>query len=67
MPVRYGVILLEYCLVTGLDWWDVVVSFQGTSLEQVLTQLTEGFNKQSPALQQLHYNRYMALKMTLHR
>ena len=47
------VTMLEYCLVSGYDWWDLTICAKPGHLEAICERLTEDFNKQPPALQQL--------------
>lgn len=56
---------LEYCLVTGIDHWDVLVSLRSTMLEPLSDRLTEGFHQQSPGLQQLLHQRLICMKLSM--
>ena len=51
------VTMLEYCLVSGYDWWDLTICAKPGHLEAICERLTEDFNKQPPALQQLYWSR----------
>ena len=51
------VTMLEYCLVSGYDWWDLTICAKPAHLEPICTRLTEDFNRQPQALQQLYWSR----------
>ncbi|XP_071947500.1 mediator of RNA polymerase II transcription subunit 16-like [Antedon mediterranea] len=59
--------LLEYCLVTGRDWWDLMLTISMGMVETVIDRLTEVYKRQNPARQALLFNRLLAMKATLHR
>ncbi|XP_033118027.1 mediator of RNA polymerase II transcription subunit 16-like [Anneissia japonica] len=59
--------LLEYCLVTGHDWWDLLLTITIGMVETVIDRLTEAYNRQNAARQALLFNRLLAMKATLHR
>lgn len=65
--VSLATTLLEYCLVTGLDWWDALISIRPNMLDAVCDRLTDNFNKQPMAVQQYHYVTYLSLKGALYR
>ncbi|XP_075213152.1 mediator complex subunit 16 [Lycorma delicatula] len=67
MSIQLATTLLEYCLVTGLDWWDILISLRPNILDAVCDRLTENFNRQPAAVQQYHYVTYLALKSALYR
>ncbi|GIX93699.1 mediator of RNA polymerase II transcription subunit 16 [Caerostris extrusa] len=52
MTTSYALTVLEYCLVTGTDWWDVVLSLRPGWIESICEKFTESFNRQPPAAQQ---------------
>lgn len=61
------VTLLEYCLVTGMNWWDVLMCLRGHMLEMISERFSESFNRQLASLQQCYYVRFMAMKVVLYR
>lgn len=67
ISANYTVALLEYCLITGIDWWDILLGLRAPLIEQVCDKLTENFNRQSPGLQQYLFSRFITLKMSLYR
>lgn len=67
MSVNYAITMLEYCLMTGTDCWDVILSLRPGLIETICEKLTESFNKQSIGIQQYWYSRFLALKGSLYR
>ena len=67
MTVPYACTLLEYCLVSGLDWWDLLVSLRPSMLEAVCERFTESYNRQQPAVQQFHSAQFLSIKSSLYR
>ncbi|GIY47012.1 mediator of RNA polymerase II transcription subunit 16 [Caerostris darwini] len=67
MTTSYALTVLEYCLVTGTDWWDVVLSLRPGWIESICEKFTESFNRQPPAAQQGWISRYLSIKGSLYR
>ena len=67
MTVPYACTLLEYCLVTGLDWWDLLVSLRPSMMDTVCERFTESFNRQLSYVQQFHYVQFLNIKTSLYR
>ncbi|XP_034251732.1 mediator of RNA polymerase II transcription subunit 16 [Thrips palmi] len=67
MTVPYACTLLEYCLVSGLDWWDLLVSLRTSMLEAVCDRFTESYNRQQQAVQQFHSAQFLSIKASLYR
>ena len=59
--------MFEYCLVSGLDWWDLTVCMKPSQIETVCHRLEEDFNKQSQAVQDFYFSRYKSMKSSLFR
>lgn len=59
--------LLEYCLVTGLDSLDILLTLKTQILENVLERLTENFHRQPPNVQQYYYVNFLTMKIALYR
>ena len=55
------VTMLEYCLVSGYDWWDLTICAKPAHLEAICERLTADFYRQMPALQQLYWSRLVDL------
>lgn len=59
--------MLEYCLVTGHDWWDLIFSLKPSSIEPLADLLTQAFSKQPQAVQHKYSIRFQELKGFLYR
>lgn len=63
--------LLQYCLLTGWEWWDVLMAAHlGTpadTLDAMLRQLTDEFSIQDIPQQQIRLSRFRAIKASLFR
>uniref|UniRef100_A0A672ZXM4 Mediator of RNA polymerase II transcription subunit 16 n=1 Tax=Sphaeramia orbicularis TaxID=375764 RepID=A0A672ZXM4_9TELE len=57
--------LLEYCMVTGYDWWDVLLHVQPTMVHNLVEKLHEEYMRQNQALQQVLATRIVAVKASL--
>lgn len=67
LTVPYATTLLEYCLVTGLDWLDLLLAVKIGMLDPLCERFTESFNRQSTAIQQFYYVQYLCIKISLYR
>lgn len=67
MSPNYIVTLLEYCLITGIDWWDVLLGVRSALIEPVCERLSYTFSQQPQSLQVFWHNKFMALKCSLYR
>jgi len=65
--VSYIVTLLEYCLVSGRDFWDLAIATKPNRVEAVCEKLGENFSCQPRGLQQYYFARFMAIKSSLYR
>lgn len=63
----HAVTMLEYCLVSGIDFWDVAMSLKSHMLETVCERFSENFNKQLPSVQQHEYGGFLSMKAFLYR
>ena len=64
----YTVQALEYCLVSGRDWWDLAIAFKPPSkLEAICDKFSESFLRQPAGLQRYYHSRFMAMKASLYR
>jgi mediator of RNA polymerase II transcription subunit 16 len=64
----YTVQALEYCLVSGKDWWDLAIAFKPSSrLESVCDRFGESFAAQPAGLQRYYHSRFMAMKASIYR
>ncbi|XP_019628593.1 PREDICTED: mediator of RNA polymerase II transcription subunit 16-like [Branchiostoma belcheri] len=67
LPIRHVVSLLEYCMLSGWDCWDVLLVVAPGMVESVIDKLTDNYHQQNPALQQIHLTRFVAIKAALYR
>lgn len=66
LSVPYCTTILEYCLVTGMDWLDLLLVLRPSMLDPLCDRLTESFNRQPSALQQYYYVEYLCMKTSLY-
>ncbi|KAJ7387116.1 Mediator of RNA polymerase II transcription subunit 16 [Desmophyllum pertusum] len=63
--------LLQYCLLTGWEWWDVLMAAHlGTpsdTLDAISRQFADEFSFQDIAQQQIRFSRFRAIKASLFR
>nr|CAD7586857.1 unnamed protein product [Timema genevievae] len=67
LTVPYACTLLEYCLVTGLDCWDLLVSLRPSMMDSVSERFIDSFNRQLPAVQQFYYIQFLSIRTLLYR
>lgn len=53
MSLRHLLFLLEYCMVTGYDWWDILLHVQPSMVQNLVEKLHEEYMRQNAALQQV--------------
>uniref|UniRef100_A0A672FU89 Mediator of RNA polymerase II transcription subunit 16 n=1 Tax=Salarias fasciatus TaxID=181472 RepID=A0A672FU89_SALFA len=63
--LRHLLLLLEYCMVTGYDWWDVLLHVQPAAAAPLAERLHEEYTRQNQALQQVLAARVVAAKASL--
>ncbi|XP_018564951.1 mediator of RNA polymerase II transcription subunit 16 [Anoplophora glabripennis] len=67
LSVPYCTTILEYCLVSGLDWLDLLLVLRPGMLDALCDRLTESFNRQPTSVQQFFYVQYLCVKTSLYR
>lgn len=67
MSLSYACTLLEYCLVTGLDWLDILLCLRASMIEALCERLDVSFNRQLQSTQQYHYIQFLCIKTSLYR
>ncbi|KYQ51898.1 Mediator of RNA polymerase II transcription subunit 16 [Trachymyrmex zeteki] len=67
MSLSYACTLLEYCLVTGLDWLDILLCLRSSMIEALCERLDVSFNRQLQSTQQYHYIQFLSIKTSLYR
>ncbi|KAL5288070.1 MED16 family protein [Megaselia abdita] len=65
--VNYKTTLLEYCLVTGIDASDVLMTMKPNYIENVLEKLSDNFSRQNSSTQQFYYVNSLTMKTNLAR
>ncbi|KAL9824268.1 mediator of RNA polymerase II transcription subunit 16 [Geothlypis trichas] len=65
MSLRHLLFLLEYCMVTGYDWWDILLHVQPSMVQNLVEKLHEEYMRQNAALQQVLSTRIVAMKASL--
>lgn len=63
----YAQYLLEFCLVTGNDWWDVMMSIPRDSIEAVCDKFHDAYERQPKHVQKIYYNRQLMIRASLYR
>lgn len=53
LALRHLLFLLEYCMVTGYDWWDTLLHVQPGMVQSLVEKLHEEYTRQNAALQQV--------------
>lgn len=53
LALRHLLFLLEYCMVTGYDWWDILLHVQPGMVQSLVEKLHEEYTRQNAALQQV--------------
>uniref|UniRef100_A0A1Q3G3Z3 Mediator of RNA polymerase II transcription subunit 16 n=1 Tax=Culex tarsalis TaxID=7177 RepID=A0A1Q3G3Z3_CULTA len=59
--------LLEFCLVTGFDCLEILLTLKPQILDNILERLTDNFNRQPPNVQQYYYVNFLTMKIALYR
>lgn len=57
--------LLEYCLVTGNDWWDVLICAGADSVRPICDKFFEAYEKQPNYVRKQYYNRQLMIRASL--
>ncbi|XP_060557582.1 mediator of RNA polymerase II transcription subunit 16-like [Ruditapes philippinarum] len=60
------VLLLEYAMVTGQDWWDVFLAVRQGMIMSICQTLTDNFGKQVHTMQDYVFIRLLSMKMGLY-
>ncbi|KAH1006724.1 mediator of RNA polymerase II transcription subunit 16 [Dendroctonus ponderosae] len=67
LSVPYFTTVLEYCLIGGFDWLDLMLVLRPSMIEAVCDRLTESFNRQPGFVQQFFYIQLLCIKVSLYR
>lgn len=68
MTPNFAQTMLEYCLVSGNDWWDIMLSLKPNLIDPICEKITETFMKKQPLpIQQKWLSRFLTIKASLYR
>ncbi|CAG9855995.1 unnamed protein product [Phyllotreta striolata] len=67
LSVPYCTTILEYCMMSGLDWLDLLLVLRPAMLDPICDRLTESFNRQPVYVQQFFHIQYLCIKISLYR
>lgn len=59
--------ILEYCLVTGSDWWDVLVCTRSDSIATICDKFHDAYERQPKQIQRKYFNRQLMIRASLYR
>ncbi|XP_075988433.1 mediator complex subunit 16 [Anticarsia gemmatalis] len=65
MAVQHATSLLEYALVSGIDYLDVLIAMKPSVIEPVYERVTETFQRQPAAFQQYYFHSWLKLRIAL--
>lgn len=68
ISLNYAQLMLEYSLMSGNDYWDILISIKPTFVDTLCDKITEAFiTRQSLPMQQKWLDSVLELKAALHR
>nr|CAH7760450.1 unnamed protein product [Callosobruchus chinensis] len=67
LSVPYCTTILEYSLISGFDWLDLLLVLRPNMLDAICDRFTESFNRQPAAVQQFYYFQFLCIKTSLYR
>jgi hypothetical protein len=59
--------MLEFCLVTGNDWWDVLVCAKRESIATICDKFHDAYERQPKQIQRKYFNRQLMIRASLYR
>ncbi|XP_065573042.1 mediator of RNA polymerase II transcription subunit 16-like isoform X2 [Artemia franciscana] len=65
--IQNAVLMLEYCLVSGINSWDILPGLKAGIVDAVCEKLWENYSLQPQHVQQFHYSRLLTLTLCLYR
>ncbi|XP_063391221.1 mediator of RNA polymerase II transcription subunit 16 [Cydia fagiglandana] len=63
--VQHTTSLLEYAMVSGLDYRDIIMTLKPNAIDAVYERFTESFQRQPQAFQQFYYQNWLKLRIAL--
>lgn len=68
ISLNYAQLMLEYSLLSGNDYWDILISIKPAYVDSLCERITEVFiTRQSPSIQQKWFDGVLQLKAALYR
>ncbi|XP_030766821.1 mediator of RNA polymerase II transcription subunit 16 [Sitophilus oryzae] len=67
LSVPYCITVLEYCLIGGFDWLDLLLVIKPNMIDMICDRLTDVFNRQPQFIQQFYYVQFLCIKTSLYR
>ena len=67
MSLGYACTLLEFCLLSGLDWLDLLLSLRSPMIETLSERFDTSFNRQPLHIQQCYYMQFLCIKISLNK
>jgi len=59
--------IMEYCLITGNDWWDAMVCAKPDSIESICDKFHDAYERQPKHMQRKYFNRQLMIRASLYR
>lgn len=68
MNLTYAQLMLEYSLLSGNDYWDILISIKPSFVEALCERISDNFiNRQNQSIQQRWFDNVLQLKASLYR
>ena len=69
MSLNFAQLMLEYALISGNDYWDILISIKPQFVDILCEKITENFcgSRQPPYVQQKWFDKVLQLKAALYR
>ena len=67
MTLDYACTLLEFSLLSGLDWLDLLLCLRSPMIETLSERFDSSFNRQPLQVQQCYHMQFLCIKMSLHK
>ncbi|CAH2056579.1 unnamed protein product, partial [Iphiclides podalirius] len=65
LSVQHTCMMLEYAMVSGYDYLDLLMTLKHNIVEAVYERLTENFQRQPQSFQQYYYHSWLKLRISL--
>lgn len=67
LSIQHATNILEYSIVTGYDYTDVLMTIKPTALDAIIDRVTESFQRHPQQFQQFYYHNWLTLRTALYR